>query len=206
MAPGRPGLAFATAADWEAWLEQHHRDEREAWLRLARKGSRHTTVTQAEALDAALCFGWIDGKVSRLDDDFFLQRFTPRTRRSPWSRRNREKAAALEAEGRMRPAGLHEVERAKADGRWDAAYAGPAAIEVPDDLRRALDERPAAAASFAGLDSRNRYAILYRLHEAKRPETRARRLERFVAMLEAGETLHPRRRLPSGGGAQEGDG
>jgi len=187
------GIEFATAAEWEAWLEEHHADETEAWLKIARKSSRHTTVTHAEALDVALCFGWIDAVRHKHDDDFFLQRFTSRRPRSKWSQINRAKVEALTAAGRMRPAGLHEVERAEADGRWDAAYAGQASIEVPDDLQRELDSRPGAAAFFAGLDSRNRYAILYRLHDAKRPETRARRLEKFVTMLEAGETIYPRR-------------
>jgi uncharacterized protein YdeI (YjbR/CyaY-like superfamily) len=191
MAPGRDGVAFADAAEWEAWLEAHHAHATELWLKLAKQGSAHVTVSQAEALESAICFGWIDGKVGRLDDDHFLQRFTPRTARSRWSKLNCARAEALIAQGRMRPAGLREVERAKADGRWDAAYAGARTIEVPDDLRRELDARPDAAEFFAALDSQNRYAILYRLQDAKKPETRARRLQRFVAMLEAGETIHP---------------
>jgi uncharacterized protein YdeI (YjbR/CyaY-like superfamily) len=190
LAPAK-GIAFATAADWEAWLEAHHADAAEAWLKIARKGSAHVTVTHAEALDVALCFGWIDAVRNKLDDDFFLQRFTPRRARSKWSKINREKVEALTAAGRMRPAGAREIDRAKADGRWDAAYEGQATIGVPDDLQRELDTRPEAAAFFAGLDSRNRYAILYRLQDAKKPETRARRLEKFVAMLEAGETHYP---------------
>jgi uncharacterized protein YdeI (YjbR/CyaY-like superfamily) len=151
-------------------------------------------VTHEQALDVSLCFGWIDAQRDKLDDDHFVQRFVPRAPRSRWSKRNRAKALALIEQGRMRPAGLREVERAQADGRWDAAYDGPRTAPVPDDLQRELDARPQAAAFFAGLDGRNRYAILYRLQEAKRPETRARRLERFVALLEAGETLHPARR------------
>jgi uncharacterized protein YdeI (YjbR/CyaY-like superfamily) len=138
----------------------------------------------------ALCFGWIDGQRKALDDQYFLQRFTPRRARSRWSQVNRDKVAALTKAGRMRPAGIAEVERAKADGRWDAAYASVRTMEVPADLQRELDARPQAAAFFATLNSQNRYAILYRLHDAKRPETRARRLEKFVAMLEAGETLY----------------
>ena len=192
MAPGRDGIAFATAAEWDAWLGKHHADTSECWLRIARKASKHETVTHAEALDVALTYGWIDAVRRKLDDDHFLQRFTPRTRRSKWSKINRDKADALTKAGRMKPAGLREIERAKADGLWDAAYDGQRTMRVPDDLRRELDARPAAAAFFAGLDSRNRYAILYRLQDAKRPETRARRLERFVAMLEARETLYPR--------------
>jgi len=191
VSKAQDGLVFATAADWEGWLEHHHADAGEAWLKIARKGSGHVTVTHAEALDVALCFGWIDGVRHKFDADHFLQRFTPRTPRSKWSRINRDKVGALTAAGRMRPAGLRELERARADGRWDAAYAGQRTITVPDDLQRELDARPAAAAFFAGLDSRNRYAILYRLQDAKRPETRARRLATFVAMLDAGETIYP---------------
>jgi uncharacterized protein YdeI (YjbR/CyaY-like superfamily) len=191
MAPGRDGVAFADAAEWEAWLEAHHAHATELWLKLAKQGSAHVTVSQAEALESALCFGWIDGKVGRLDDDHFLQRFTPRTARSRWSKLNCARAEALIAQGRMRPAGLREVERAKADGRWDAAYAGARTIEVPDDLRRELDARPDAAEFFAALDSQNRYAILYRLQDAKKPETRARRLAQFVAMLNEGKKLYP---------------
>jgi uncharacterized protein YdeI (YjbR/CyaY-like superfamily) len=192
VAPGRDGIAFATAADWDAWLAEHHTDASECRLKIARKASKHETVTHAEALDVALTWGWIDAVRNRLDDDHFLQRFTPRTPRSKWSKINRDKIEALTKAGRMKPAGLREVERAKADGRWDAAYDGQRTMAVPDDLQRELDARHAAAASFAGLDSRNRYAILYRLHDAKRPETRARNLARFVAMLEAGETVYPR--------------
>jgi uncharacterized protein YdeI (YjbR/CyaY-like superfamily) len=142
-------------------------------------------------LESALCFGWIDGRREPLDERRFLQRFTPRRPRSKWSRINREKAERLIAEGRMRPAGHAEVERARADGRWEAAYEGQKRIAVPDDLRRELDARPEAKAFFAELSSQNRYAILYRLQDAKRPETRAQRLSKFVAMLEAGETIYP---------------
>jgi uncharacterized protein YdeI (YjbR/CyaY-like superfamily) len=184
-------LTFAAAAEWEAWLERNHADAGEAWLRIARKTSDHVTVTHDEALDVAICFGWIDAVRHKGDDAFFLQRFTPRRPRSRWSKRNCAKAEALIRDGRMRPAGLREVEAAKADGRWSAAYEGQRTMQVPDDLQRRLDARPRAAAFFAGLDSRNRYAILYRLHHAKRPETRTQQLEKFVAMLEAGETIYP---------------
>jgi uncharacterized protein YdeI (YjbR/CyaY-like superfamily) len=159
-------------------------------VKIAKKGSGIPTVAYPEVLDTALCFGWIDGQRKALDDRYFLQRFTPRRARSRWSQINRDKVAALTKAGRMRPAGLAEVERAKADGRWDAAYAGVRTMEVPDDLQRELDARPDAAAFFATLNSQNRYSILYRLHDAKRPETRARRLAKFVAMLEAGETIY----------------
>ena len=183
-------LAFASDADWEAWLEEHHATSDGVWVKIAKKRTGIPTVAYPEVLDTALCFGWIDGRRKALDDTYFLQRFTPRRARSRWSQNNRDKVEALTGAGRMRPAGLAEVERAKADGRWDAAYGGQAAMTVPEDLQAELDARPQAAAFFATLSSQNRYAILYRLHDAKRPETRARRLAKFVAMLEAGETLH----------------
>jgi uncharacterized protein YdeI (YjbR/CyaY-like superfamily) len=158
---------------------------------MAKKGAAIESVHYPEVLESALCFGWIDGRREALDGQYFLQRFTPRRARSRWSRINRDKAERLIADGRMRAAGLAEVQRAQADGRWDAAYAGQRSITIPEDLQRELDARPDAKAFFAELSSQNRYAILYRLHDAKRPETRARRLAQFVAMLEAGETLHP---------------
>ena len=158
---------------------------------MAKKDSGIKSVRYPEVLEAALCFGWIDGRREALDEHHFLQRFTPRRPRSGWSRINREKAERLIAEGRMRTAGVAEVERARADGRWGAAYDGQRSITVPEDLQRELDARPSAKAFFAGLSSQNRYAILYRLQDAKRPETRARRLAKFVGMLEAGETVYP---------------
>jgi uncharacterized protein YdeI (YjbR/CyaY-like superfamily) len=184
-----PTIAFASGADWESWLEDNHRS-RGVWMKIAKKDSGITTVGQPEALEIALCFGWIDSRREALDKHYFLQRYSPRRPRGKWSQINREKAERLIAEGRMRPAGLAEVERAKADGRWDAAYAGQRRATVPDDLQRELDARPAAKAFFDTLSSQNRYAILFRLQDAKRPETRARRLARFVAMLEAGETIY----------------
>jgi uncharacterized protein YdeI (YjbR/CyaY-like superfamily) len=184
-------LAFATAAEWEAWLREHHDTAPGVWIRFARKGSGVPTVTYLEALHAALCFGWIDGQARAVDDASYVQRFTPRRARSIWSKRNRDFATALIEAGRMQPAGLREVERAKADGRWDAAYDAPSTATVPADLQAALDARPAAAAFFATLESRNRYAILHRVQTAKKPETRARRIEKFVTMLEAGEKLYP---------------
>jgi uncharacterized protein YdeI (YjbR/CyaY-like superfamily) len=183
--------AFASAEEWEAWLRDHHDTVPGVWIRFAKKGSGVPTVTYLEALHAALCFGWIDGQARSLDDAAYVQRFTPRRARSIWSKRNRDFATALIEAGRMQPAGLREVERAKADGRWDAAYDAPSTATVPEDLQRALDASPAAAEFFATLNSQNRYAILHRVQTAKRPETRARRIERFVAMLEAGETLYP---------------
>src|SRR3989440_2259375 len=188
---GLPHIPFASPAAWEAWLEDNHAVSPGVWIKMAKKDAGIESVRYPEVLESALCFGWIDGRREALDERFFLQRFTPRRSRSRWSRINREKAERLIADRRMRPAGLAEVERAKADGRWDAAYEGQKSIAVPDDLQRELDARPKAKEFFAELSSQNRYAILYRLQDAKRPETRARRLEKFVAMLEAGETIHP---------------
>ena len=183
--------AFATAAEWEAWLVANHETAPGVWIKFARKGSGVASVTYLEALHAALCFGWIDGQARGGDASFYRQRFTPRRARSIWSKRNRGFAEELIASGRMQPAGLREVERARADGRWDAAYDAPSTATVPDDLRAALDASPRAAAFFETLGAQNRYAILHRVQTAKRAETRARRIEKFVAMLERGETLHP---------------
>jgi uncharacterized protein YdeI (YjbR/CyaY-like superfamily) len=186
-----PILPFPSQRAWEEWLEANHAQSRGVWLKIAKKASGIETVTHAEALDVALCFGWIDGQRGRLDDEWFLQRFTPRRPRSRWSQINRDKVERLIADGRMRPAGQSEIDRAKHDGRWVAAYAGQRTIEVPPDLQRALDAQPGAKEFFATLDSANRYAVLYRIHDAKRAETRARRIERFVAMLARGEKIHP---------------
>jgi uncharacterized protein YdeI (YjbR/CyaY-like superfamily) len=188
---GLPQLEFASPADWERWLEANHASADGVWIRIAKKGTGIDSVRYPEVLELGLCFGWIDGVRRVLDEQRFLQRFTPRRRQSRWSRINRDTAERLISEARMRPAGLAEVERAQADGRWEAAYEGQKSIVVPDDLARELDARPDAKAFFEGLSSQNRYAILYRLQDAKRPETRARRLEKFMAMLEAGETIHP---------------
>ena len=182
---------FASAAEWEAWLREHHASAPGVWIRFARKGSGIASVTYMEALQEALRFGWIDGQARGIDDSWYEQRFTPRRPRSIWSKRNRGFAEALIEAGRMEAAGLREVERAKADGRWDAAYDAPSTASVPDDLRSALDASPEAAAFFATLSSQNRYAILHRIQTAKKPKTRAGRIERFVAMLERRETLYP---------------
>jgi uncharacterized protein YdeI (YjbR/CyaY-like superfamily) len=187
-----PVVEFPSREAWAAWLGEHHADPGGVWLRLERKGSAPAPLTHAEALEVAIAHGWIDGTRKRLDERHFLQRFTPRRPRSRWSQVNREKAVELIERGEMTAAGLAEVERAKADGRWDAAYAGQRAMTVPDDLRAALDRHPAAAELFAALDSRNRYAVLYRINDAKRPETRARRIAKFVAMLDEGKTIYPR--------------
>jgi uncharacterized protein YdeI (YjbR/CyaY-like superfamily) len=186
-----PIALFATPAELEAWLEENHADSPGLWLQIAKKGTEPPSVTYAEALELALCFGWIDSQKRGLDERHFLQRFTPRRPRGRWSRINREKVEALLAAGSIRPAGLAEVEAAKADGRWEAAYESQGSAKVPEDLQRQLDANPAAAEFFAQLDGANRYAILYRLDEAKKPETRERRLRKFVAMLERGERIHP---------------
>jgi uncharacterized protein YdeI (YjbR/CyaY-like superfamily) len=185
-----PTLSFASQKEWQAWLEANE-SATGVWMKIAKKASGIESITHPDALEIALCHGWIDGQRKRLDDEFFLQKFTPRTARSRWSRINREKAERLVEAGRMRPRGLREMERAKADGRWNSAYDPQSTVTIPQDLQRELDRRPDAAAFFATLDSRNRYAILYRLQDAKRPETRARRLAEFVAMLEEHRKVYP---------------
>jgi uncharacterized protein YdeI (YjbR/CyaY-like superfamily) len=186
-----PIIAFASRDAFADWLAEHHETAPGLWMKIAKKASGIESVTAPEALEVCLCHGWIDGQRRALDDDWFLQRYTPRTKRSKWSKINCASAEDLIASGAMRPRGLREVEAAKADGRWEAAYAGARAITVPDDLQAALDADPAAAEFFASLSGQNRYSILYRLHDAKRPETRARRLEQFVGMLKRGEKLYP---------------
>src|ERR1700704_1953897 len=187
---GLPQIHFASPAEWEEWLEDNHAVSEGVWIKMAKTDAGIESVRYPEVLETALCFGWIDGRREALDERYFLQRFTPRRPRSRWSRINRETAERLIVEGRIQPAGLAEVERARGDGRWEAAYEGQRSSSVPDDLQRELDARPKAKAFFAELSSQNRYAILYRLQDAKRPETRARRLAKFVAMLEAGEAIH----------------
>ena len=195
MAGDLAELIVTDAAAWRAWLEHHHTSSSGTWLVLARKGTAAPTgLHRDDALAEALCFGWIDGQARSRDETSFLQRFTPRRPRSQWSQRNVEIVARLEREGRMRPAGLAQVAAAKADGRWAAAYAGPATAEVPPDLAAAVAASPRAAAMFAILTSQNRFAILHRLRAVKRPETRSRRIAGFVEMLERGETLYPQRR------------
>jgi uncharacterized protein YdeI (YjbR/CyaY-like superfamily) len=186
-----PVLAFESPAAWEEWLAREHGSQNGVWVKMAKKATGIPTVTHAQALEVALCYGWIDGQRKTYDEQWFVQRFTPRRARSKWSKINRDNVERLIAEGRMQPAGLREIERAKADGRWDAAYDAPSAATVPDDLQQALDADPAAATFFATLNSRNRFAILYRLQDAKRPETRARRIETFLAMLAEGKKLYP---------------
>jgi len=186
-----PIVLFADRTEFNAWLSAHHASQPGVWLRIAKLASPLRSVTYAEALDVALCFGWIDGQKKSHDADSFLQKFTPRQKRSPWSKRNREHVARLVAAGEMHPAGLAAVEAAKADGRWDRAYDSSGTATVPADFQAALDDRPEAKAFFEALKGANRYAILYRIQTAVRPETRARRIAEFVAMLERRETLHP---------------
>jgi uncharacterized protein YdeI (YjbR/CyaY-like superfamily) len=187
---GKPILAFASQAEWEAWLDAEHAGSDGVWIKFAKKGSGVPTVSYPEALDVALCYGWIDSQVRSLDERFYLQKFTPRRSRSKWSRINCAKIEELIEQGRMKPAGLAQVELARADGRWEAAYASPATVEVPDDLQAALDASPKAAGFWTELNKSNRYAVIFQLEDAKKPETRLRRLERFVGMLERGEKLY----------------
>ncbi|HWI21682.1 MAG TPA: YdeI/OmpD-associated family protein [Baekduia sp.] len=184
--------AFKDDAAFEKWLAKNHERSDGLWVKIAKKASGIQSITHPEALDVALCYGWIDGQRNALDDEYFLQRFTPRRKRSKWSTRNREYVERLTKAGRMQPAGQAEIDRAKADGRWEAAYDGPARIAVPDDLSEALGADPAAAKTFAGLSSANRYAILFRLHDAKKPETRARRMQTYLEMLREGRGPHDR--------------
>jgi uncharacterized protein YdeI (YjbR/CyaY-like superfamily) len=185
----QPVLFFDTPAKLEAWIDEHGEDSDGIWLKFAKKDSGIESVVYAEAVEIALSYGWIDGQAKRHDDHHYLQRFTPRRPRSKWSRINREKAERLIAESRMRPAGLREVERAKEDGRWDEAYDSPSTATVPEDFRAALDAEPAAAEFFASLGSTRRYSFLYRIADAKRPETRAKRIAEYVELLARGETL-----------------
>lgn len=186
-----PMLLFAQPDDWATWLDQNHASSPGVWLQLAKKASGVQSISYAEALDVALCYGWIDGQKKSYDQSSWLQKFTPRGTKSIWSKVNREKALLLIDSGRMRPAGLAAVESARKDGRWDAAYDSQSAASVPDDLQAELDRNPAAKAFFATLNSRNRYAILFRIQTAKKAETRAKRIQEFVGMLERHETLYP---------------
>jgi uncharacterized protein YdeI (YjbR/CyaY-like superfamily) len=193
-------LTVADHAAWRAWLVEHHNSPAGVWLSLAKKGTTEpTSLRYNDALEEALCFGWIDGVIQRVDESTYRQRFTPRRARSKWSQRNVTKVEQLTAEGRMHPSGIAEVERAKGDGRWQAAYAGQADLEVPDDLAAALAAEPRARGMFDILTRQNRYAVLYRIADAKRAETRARRIKQFVAMLVRGETVYPQKRTMRSG-------
>ncbi|MGE3275069.1 MAG: YdeI family protein [Vicinamibacterales bacterium] len=186
-----PTLSFAVSRAFDAWLADNHASSRGIWLRLARKTSDTASITYAEAVDVALAWGWIDGQKRSGDETSWLQKFTPRAAKSVWSKINRQKALALIDAGAMQPAGRAEVERAKRDGRWDRAYDPPSRATVPDDLRTALAGNPKAAAFYQTLNARNRYAVLWRVHTAKRAETRQKRITALVAMLARGEKIHP---------------
>jgi uncharacterized protein YdeI (YjbR/CyaY-like superfamily) len=186
-----PVIAFKSQQAWNAWLTSQPAQSKGVWLKLAKKTSGVASVSRQEAVDTALCHGWIDGQLDSFDDKYWLIRFTPRQSKSIWSEKNRARALELIESGRMRPAGLNEIERAKNDGRWNAAYAGQSTAQVPDDLRTALEKRGKAKKFFETLDSRNRYAILHRIHTAKKTETRIARIEKFVTMLAEGKTIYP---------------
>ncbi len=184
-------LYMASQAHWAQWLAQHHGASDGVWLRLSKKGAAQASVTHAQALEVALCFGWIDAKRQSVDAHTWLQRFTPRSRTSIWSKVNRDKVLQYIADGRMQPSGLVEIERARADGRWDAAYDPGSTATVPPDLQAAFDAAPGAEAFFATVTAQNRYAVLFRIQTAKKPETRARRVAQFAAMLARHETVYP---------------
>ena len=186
-----PIVSFETQQDLEAWLNEHHADMQGMWLKLAKKGTGITSVSYAEGVESALCYGWIDGQSASFDAQYWLQKFTPRRPKSIWSKVNRDKATALLAEGRMQPAGIRQMELAKADGRWDAAYDGQSTMTVPDDLQSELDKNQQAQDFFNTLDSRNRYAILFRIQTAKKPETRSARIQKFIEMLSKNEKIYP---------------
>jgi len=182
---------FKNQSAWAAWLEQNHRNSSGIWLRLAKKNSGLQSVSYAEALDVALCYGWIDGQKKPDSDQVWLQRFCPRSAKSIWSKINREKALKLIASGRMMPAGHQAIDQAKSNGRWESAYDSPSGATVPDDFERALKASPKAKSFFETLDRANRYAILFRIQTGKKPETRARNIQKFIDMLERGEKIHP---------------
>ena len=187
---GLPILAFADAASFEDWLGEQSTDAAGAWIKIAKKGARKSGLNKMEAIDAALCHGWIDGQLNKYDDEHWLVRFTPRKARSKWSQVNKTRASTLISEGRMRPSGFAQIEAAKADGRWADAYAPASSATVPPDLQDALDANPKAAQFFSTLKGANRYAVIYRIGSVKRPATRAKKIAAFVEMLERGETIH----------------
>jgi len=190
---GLPIQTFANRAAWEEWLARNGARSPGIWLKLAKKTAGKPTIARPDAVEAALCFGWIDGQLDKFDDTYWLVRFTPRGPKSRWSQNNRDTALRLVTAGKMKAAGQAEIDRAKADGRWDAAYAPQSKADVPDDLKKALDAHPKAKAFFAALSGANRYAILYRIHHAKMEKTRTARIEKFVAMLARGETIYPQK-------------
>lgn len=186
-----PLLTFENQSQWEDWLEVHHAEAQGIWAKMAKKGSGIPSITYAELVEAALCYGWIDGQSKSIDEQYWMQKFTPRKPNSKWSKINREKVEGLIAAGRMRPAGLQQVEKAKADGRWDAAYDPPSKASVPEDFQRELNQHPQAQEFFNTLNSTNRYAILYRIQTAKKPETRAARIQKIIEMLLAQQKFYP---------------
>ena len=184
-------LSFDTQQDWEVWLKVHHADTKGIWLKIAKKEARAPSVSYAEALEGALCYGWIDGQKASFDDTYWLQKFTPRGPKSMWSQVNCDKVTALMASGRMQPAGIRQVELARADGRWEAAYEPQSKITIPEDFQRELDNNQKAKEFFSTLNSVNRYAILFRIQTAKKPETRSARISTFIEMLANNQKLHP---------------
>ena len=186
----QPVVWFETQNDWDNWLAENHPKSNGVWLKIAKKGKGVTSVNYAEALDVAICYGWIDGQKQKFDDQFFLQKFTPRRPRSLWSKINREKVENLIAAGKMKPAGMAEVDAAKSDGRWDAAYDSPGNMTVPEELQAALDANPTANAFFETLNKTNRYSFCFRVQTARNPEIRKTRIEKLIAMLENGEKFH----------------
>ncbi len=189
--PEQPLLLFEAASDWETWLKENHGNSAGVRLQIAKKGSGHTSVTYAEALDVALCYGWIDGQKLPMDDKFFLQKFTPRRAKSVWSKVNTEKVEQLIKQGRMQPAGMKQIEMARADGRWDAAYASQKNMEIPEDFQAELNKNPEAKAFFDTLNKTNRFAIYFRITTAKKSETRRARIEKFIEMLTRHEKIYP---------------
>ena len=189
--PEQPLLLFESASDWEAWLKENHENSAGVRLQIAKKGSGHTSVSYAEALDVALCYGWIDGQKLPMDDKFFIQKFTPRRAKSVWSKVNTQKVEQLIKQGRMQPAGMKQIEAAKADGRWNAAYASQKNMEIPEDFQAELDKNPEAKAFFDTLNKTNRFAMYFRITTAKKPETRRARIEKFIEMLTKQEKIYP---------------
>ena len=186
-----PIMSFEIQQGWEEWLKEHHAETKGIWLKIAKKEASTPSVSYAEALDSALCYGWIDGQKAAFDDKYWLQKFTPRTAKSIWSKVNCNKAESLIAEGRMQPAGLRQVELAKSDGRWERAYESQSKITIPDDFQNALDNNPKAKDFFNTLNSVNRYAFLFRIHSAKKPETRSAKIQKFVEMLNHQQKFYP---------------
>ena len=186
-----PIMSFETQQNWEAWLKEHHADSKGLWLKIAKKDTGIPSVSYAQALESALCYGWIDGQKASFDDTYWLQKFTPRGPKSMWSQVNCDKVTVLMASGRMQPAGIRQVELARADGRWEAAYEPQSKITIPEDFQRELDNNQEAKEFFSTLNSVNRYAILFRIQTAKKPETRSARIQKFIEMLAKNEKIHP---------------